>query len=175
MDFHGDELIYFLMAVIPSSLLIVLMLLGGIDLDFGFDIGMGDFQLFSDAGPLGLKALLAFVAGFGLGGFLSESEGWAGGSIVWGFIFAFLLYIGVILFMRIIYGQRSNTLKLDSNLIGQSCTVTTPIAKGKPGEISTIDSMTGSTVHLTARCFRPLAPGSKVHITQVQGGTAYVE
>jgi len=168
-----DEWGYFLVAVIPAGFLIVLMVIGDIDFDFGLDLF--EISIFSDAGPLGLKAILAFVSGFGLGGLIAENQDWGIGPIISGFIFAVLLYLVILIFMRFVYSQRSNTLKHATNLIGQSATVTTQIPKGKPGEISVIDPETGSTINLTARSVKTVTRGSQVLIMQIRGGTAYVE
>jgi len=170
----GHELAYFLTAVIPAGLLIVMMILGDIEFDFGLDLGIGDIHLFSDAGPLGVKAILAFVSGFGLGGLIAENQDWSIGSILSGFLFAIGLYLIVLAFMRFVYSQRSNSLKT-GNLVGQAATVTTQIPKGKPGEITTIDPDTGSAVNLIARSVKSSSPGTQVTIVQVRGGTAYVE
>jgi len=172
---EGSELIYFLTAIIPAGLLILLMLIGDIDLDFGMDIGLGDFHLFSDTGPLGVKAILAFVSGFGLGGLTAESQNWGISPTISGLIFAIILYLGVIAFMRIIYSQRSNTLKSSNTLIGQSATVTVQIPTGQPGEITTRDPETGLTVNMTARCILAKERGTKVKIISVDAGTALVE
>ncbi len=172
---EGSELFYFLTAVIPAGLLIILMFIGDIEFDFGLDIGLGDFHLFSDAGPLGVKAILAFISGFGLGGLIAEDQNWSLSPIISGFIFAIVLYLIVVLFMRLVYSQRSNTLKSSTNLVGQAATVTTLIPHDKPGEVSTVDPETGSTINLTARSFRPIPRGAEVKITAIRSGTAYVE
>jgi hypothetical protein len=188
----GIELIYAIMAIATAGILVAMLLLGGdadtdvdvdvdvdvdidVDVDAGLDVDLGDI---GGPGPLGLKLLLSFIMGFGLGGYLSTHYLWPIHHIAAGFVGGAVIYFLVYQLLKLLYRQQGNTQVSGHMIVGQPAVVTHRIGRGSTGEVRASDRKTGHTVYLRARSSQAdveFADGDNVVIKSVANGFATVD
>jgi len=172
-----SETIFFWMAVSPAVLLTFFMILGDFDIDF--DISSGHFDIGSGhgAGPLGLKAILAFTSGFGLGGYLAHYFEWGINPILCGLAFSIPSYLIVFIGMRLLYSQRGNSQVDSKNVVGQKARVVNIIHPKSVGEILVEDPNVKTSLYMPAVCDdkKSIEKDSIVTVESVEGGTARVK
>ncbi len=178
------SLIYALMVLIPALLLVIMLMAGGggdvdadtdLNVDLDHEVELGDT---GGPGPLGIKLILAFIIGFGLGGFLGVYYEWIFPHLLSGLIGGAVIYTVVYLLLKALYRQQANTQISAASLAGSRGVVTLRIAKGAVGEIRALDPGTGHNLHLRARAASPeqeFAPGEEVLIKSVGMGLAQVD
>jgi len=161
------QLIYFLMTIVPTVLLGVMLFMGldsgsDVDVDVGadvdFDVGMDvdiDTPDLDAGGPgvLSLRLIMAFIIGFGLGGFLAVTKGWFVPHWLAGIIGGLFIYYMVYLLLRLLYNQQSSSQINHLSQKGRKAFVSIAIAKGKIGQIKVSDVKTGLTSFMTARAY----------------------
>ena len=197
----GAEMIYAVMTIATSLILLVMVLLGGdadvdadvdVDVDVGLDMDVDadmDMDVDADAdldvggeigGPgfFGLKLLLGFVIGFGLGGFLAVNNGWPIPHYLVGLAGGLCIYTLEFQLLKLLYSQQANSQSRASSIVGLTGIVSHPIGKGGTGEIKTVMPGTGNSLYLRARAVdaeAEIAEGAEVRIKSVSTGLARVE
>ncbi len=189
----GPAMIYAAITIGTSFILLIMVLLGGdadvdadIDVDADLDLDMdvdadADVDVGTDIGGpgyFGLKLLLGFVIGFGLGGFLAVRNGWPVPHYLVGLAGGLVIYTIEFQLLRLLYSQQANTQSRASSIVGHTAIVSHPIGKGGTGEIKTIMPRTGNSLYLRARSVdaeTEFAEGTEVKITSVSTGLARVE
>jgi len=168
------ETVFFWMAVSPACILTLLLIIG--DFDIEFDVMHGDFNIGEShgVGPLGMKLILSFTSGFGLGGYLAYYFDWGIHPILSGLLFAIPVYSIVFLGMRFLYSQRANTLINSKNVIGQTARVVHQIPSNGVGEIVAEDPTVGRSIYLPAVGTQAIGKDSIVIVDSIEGGTARV-
>ena len=196
------EMIYAVMTIATSLVLLIMVLLGGdadvdadvdVDVDVGLDLDVDadmDMDVDADAGLdvgadvggpgfFGLKLLLGFVIGFGLGGFLALHNKWAfPPHYLSGLIGGLCIYTLEFQLLKLLYSQQANSQSRASSIVGHTAIVSHPIAKGGTGEIKAVMPATGNSLYLRARAVdaeAEIAEGSEVKIKSVSTGLARVE
>jgi len=174
------ELIYGLVAVVPSLILILMVIFG-----VGDELDAGGIEIEAEAeiaspGPgfFGVKLILSFIIGFGLAGFLAQSFAWAFPAPLAGVIGGAVVYTVVYQLLKLLYRQQANTLASGSAVAGRPGLVTSAIPKGGTGEIRAEVPATGQSMYLRARAVDPereYAAGAEVTIKNVISGLAKVE
>jgi len=171
------ETVYFYMTVGPAVLLTLLLIIG--DFDIEFDLDSHDFSVGDShgVGPLSLKLMLAFTAGYGLGGYLAYKLEWSLNHAVSGLLFAVPIYLLVFVFMRFLYSQRANTQVSSKNIVGQKARVTAKVLSDGVGEIVVEDPKVSRTLHMPARTDSgtDIDVDSIVLVESVDVGTARVK
>ncbi len=158
------QIIYLLMVVVPTVLLAFMLFLGldsgadidadiGADFDVDIDGGLeiGDFA--DGPGIISLRLIMAFIIGFGLGGFLSLAYGWIIPHWICGIIGGLAIYYLVYLLLRLLYKQQASTQINHLSLEGRKASVSIAIKSGKVGEIKVTDIGTGLTSYMIARSY----------------------
>ena len=197
----GPEMIYAAMTIGTSLILLIMVLLGGdadvdadVDVDADLDLDMDvdadvDMDMDVDAGVdvgaevggpgyFGLKLLLGFIIGFGLGGFLAVHYAWTLPHYLAGLAGGVCIYTIEFQLLKLLYSQQANTQSRASSIVGHTAIVSHPIGKGGTGEIKAIMPGTGSSLYLRARAVdaeAEIAEGTEVRIKSVSTGLARVE
>ena len=183
--------LYATITIVTSLILLVMVLVGGeteldtdVDIDADVDLDM-DADVDADvevaaAGPghFGLKLILGFIIGFGLGGFLAEHNDWSVPSVLCGLIGGVCIYTIEFQLLKLLYAQQANTQTRASSVVGQTATVTHAIGPGGTGEIKAVTPQTGQSLFLRARAVdaeKAYAVGDQVTIKSVGTGLAQVE
>lgn len=158
------QIIYLLMVVVPTILLAFMLFLGlGSGGDFDADIG-GDVDIDIDGGLeigefaegpgiISLRLIMAFIIGFGLGGFLSLAYGWIIPHWLCGIIGGLAVYYLVYILLRLLYKQQASTQVNHLSLEGRKASVSIAIKAGKVGELKVTDLGTGLTSYMIARSY----------------------
>lgn len=171
----GPEMIYAVMTIATSFILLIMVLLGGdADVDAGVDVGAE----VGGPGYFGLKLLMGFIIGFGLGGFLAVHYAWALPHYLAGMAGGLIIYVLEFQLLKLLYSQQANTQSRASSVVGHTAIVSHPITKGGTGEIKTTIPRTGSSLYLRARAVDPkmeFADGTEVRVKSVSTGLARVE
>lgn len=187
---NGIQLAYFLMTIVPTVLLGIMLFMGfdsgsdvdmdvggDVDVDIGMDtdIDIGDL----DGGPgiLSLRLIMAFIIGFGLGGFLAIAYNWIIPHWLVGIIGGLLIYYLVYLLLRLLYNQQSSTQISHLSQKGRKATVSIAIQKGKVGQIKVSDFKTGLTSYMTASSYledEEFGKNEVVIVKSIAGGVAKV-
>ncbi|MCK5744436.1 MAG: hypothetical protein KAH30_06815 [Caldisericia bacterium] len=158
------HIVYLLMVIVPTILLGIMLFLGfdsGADIDA--DIG-GDFDLdldtdldvggFGDGpGIFSLRLIMAFIIGYGLGGFLSLAYNWVIPHWLCGLLGGALIYYLVYLLLKLLYSQQSSSQVSHLSLEGRKASVSIAIKSGKVGEIKVSDLRTGLISYMIARSY----------------------
>ena len=164
------------MAVSPAILLTILMIIGDFDIEFDITDGHFDVGHSHGVGPLGVKVLLAFTSGFGLGGYLAHSFDWSINPILCGLLFAIPSYLIVFIFMRIMYSQRGNSQVIATNVVGQKARVVNIIHPNSVGEIIVKDPNVETEIYMPATGNdKVIEKDTIVTVESVEGGTAKVK
>jgi membrane protein implicated in regulation of membrane protease activity len=149
-------ILYLVIGVASFIVLLVIMLLGGLDLDFDggpdVDIDIGDAGIDIDAGGgpglFSLPVMLSFTSAFGgLGAIMTYFEV---NPVITPFVAALAsLVFAVLLFMIVRYGFKifssDSTVKYD-RLKGKKATVTVPINPGMEGQVTLFTEQRGRTL-----------------------------
>jgi membrane protein implicated in regulation of membrane protease activity len=163
--------------------LLVIMLLGGLDLDFDggpdvdIDIGDGGIDIDAGGGPglFSLPVMLSFTSAFGgLGAIMTYFEV---NPVITPFVAALAsLVFAVLLFMIVRYGFKifssDSTVKYD-RLKGKKATVTVPINPGMEGQITLFTEQRGRTL-IPAVADRKFGNNAEVVIIQNLGDSVKV-
>ena len=129
-------------------------------------------------GFFGLKLLLGFIIGFGLGGFFAVKYEWAFPHYLSGLAGGLITYTLEFQLLKLLYSQQANSQSRASSIVGHTAIVSHPIGKGGTGEIKTVMPATGNSLYLRARAIdaeAEIAEGSEVKIKSVSTGLARVE
>ena len=183
------ELVYATMVGASMLFLVILLLLGvghgdvTIHHDFNiphshdFHIGATDVHDFGGPSVIGFRLILAFILGFGVGGFLAVHYLWELPHWISGIIFGFAFYMLVYWVLRLLYKQQANSLVSFATLGGVIAIVTIPFDKDTVGEIKAQDPKTGQVVYIRAKTSleRALKKGEEVTIASVSAGLADVK
>jgi membrane protein implicated in regulation of membrane protease activity len=183
------ELVYGVMVGASALLLIIMMFLGmdhgdaNFDHDFGvghdhdFHVGGADAHEFGGPSVIGFRLILAFILGFGVGGYLSSHYAWDLPHWITGIIFGFAFYMLVYWLLRLLYKQQANTIVNFSTLSGVKAIVTLPFDSETVGEVKAQDPKTGQVVYIRAKTSleRTLKKGEEVTVTSVSAGLANVK
>ena len=195
------EMIYAIITISTSLILVVMVLLGGeadvdadVDVDADLDMG-GDIDMDMDAdieadleadvdveaggpGHFGLKLVLGFVIGFGLGGFLAVKYNWPLPHYLAGLAGGLCVYTLEYQLLKMLYRQQANTQVSGASLAGTKAIVTHRIAPGQIGEIRAVAPGTAQSIYLRARGVdidKEFADGTEVTVKSVATGLARVE
>ena len=187
----GPEMIYAVMTIATSFILLIMVLLGGdadvdadvdvdadLDLDMDADAGVDVGAEVGGPGYFGLKLLMGFIIGFGLGGFLAVKNAWPFPHYLAGLGGGVIIYMLEFQLLKLLYSQQANTQSRASSVVGHTAIVSHPITKGGTGEIKAIMRGTGSSLYLRARAVdaeMEVAEGTEVRIKSVSTGLARVE
>jgi len=186
----GVQLTYFLMTIVPTALLGVMLFLGldsgsdvdmdiggDVDIDVGMDANIDIGDLDGGPGVFSLRLILAFVIGFGLGGFLAIAYNWFIPHWLVGIIGGLTIYFLVYLLLRLLYNQQSSTQISHLSQKGRKATVSIAIQQGKVGQIKVSDVKTGLTSYMTARSYvedEEFRKNEVVIVKSITGGVAKV-
>lgn len=170
------EIVYFWMTVSPAILLLCLVLIG--DFDIEFDIDVGEFHIGESygIGPVSFKLILAFISGYGLGGYLDYQFNWPLFHAITGLLFGILVYLIVYITLKILYSQRSNTQVIGTNVIGTNARVTTGMVGSSIGEILATDPLTQTSLYMLAmsKDSVDIKKGELVYVDDIEGSLAIV-
>lgn len=174
------HVIYWSMAGVGTVVLVGLLVLGvDHDFDFGGDVGVGADAAFDIAhdgpGPLGLKTIMAFSAGWGWGGLIGlDTFGWELLSLPFGMLVGLALAAVVFYFMRFLSAQEATSTVGVAHMVGQEGVVLTAIPSGGTGEIRL--NVRGTSLKCLARSESEEAvpAGATISVVEEVGGTLVV-
>ncbi len=173
------HVIYWSMAGVGTVVMVGLLVLGmDHDIDFGGDVDVGadaGFDMAHDGpGPVGLKTILAFTAGWGWGGLIGLDLGWGLLSLPFGMIVGLGLAAVVLYFMRFLYAQEATSTVGVAHMIGQEGVVLTTIPSGGTGEIRL--NVRGTSLKCLARSDseEAIPAGATISVVEEVGGTLVV-
>ncbi len=181
----STELVYLLMAIVPTVILLIMLLAGGgqdadveAEADLDTDIGAADVGDTGGPGLISLRLILAFLAGCGVGGGLAGYLKWPIHHMLAALIGGVVLYTAIYQILKLLYRLQANTQVRSSSVVGTTGLVTSAIARGAVGEIKAEDPRTGKSIYLRAqasKAAREFTKGSEVAIKSVLGGLAKVD
>jgi membrane protein implicated in regulation of membrane protease activity len=192
----------YLIMVGGATLFLLIMLLTGLGhhdvSSAGHDIGHGlhvgghghDFDMHGielqageipgdGPGMLGLRLILAFIIGFGVGGYIGWYYNipyvphWA-----LGLVGGIVTYTIVYQLLKMLFRLQANTLVNSQRMINTDGVVTSEIMPDSVGEIKVTDPKTGQTHYMRAMSVSTgtcLKKGQKVTVVSVTGGLAKVQ
>ena len=155
------------------------------DFDFGGDVDVGADVAFDMAhevggahdgpGPVGLKTILAFTAGWGWGGLIGlDSLGWGLLSLPFGMLVGLALAAVVFYFMRFLYAQEATSTVGVAHMVGQQGVALTAIPSGGTGEVHL--NVRGTSLKCLARSesAEAIPAGATISVVEEVGGTLVV-
>ena len=173
------HVIYWSMAGVGTVVMVGLLVLGmDHDIDFGGDVDVGadaGFDMAHDGpGPVGLKTILAFTAGWGWGGLIGLDLGWGLLSLPFGMIVGLALAAVIFYFMRFLYAQEATSTVGVAHMIGQEGVVLTTIPSGGTGEIRL--NVRGTSLKCLARSDseEAIPAGATISVVEEVGGTLVI-
>lgn len=130
-------------------------------------------------GMLGLRLILAFIIGFGVGGYIGWYYNipyiphWA-----LGLVGGIITYTIVYQLLKMLFRLQANTLISNQRMVGTEGIVTSEILSGSVGEIKVVDPKTGQSLYMRAMsesAGQGYKKGHKVTVVSVTGGLAKVQ